>query len=327
MANVPYRWIEVTPKANFAGRDGAGALVYKDRMWLLGGWSKRNSVCFPRTCNNEVWSSTDGATWTLVKPNTFLDESFDPASDWEGRHTAGVVVHDGKMWIIGGDCNQGHYQPDAWCSEDGARWTRVCDALPWGMRALALVHAFKGRLWAMGGQTMPGFVKGDREIFYNDIWSSEDGVRWTKVREHAPWGERGMSSGTVIFKERLCILGGGTYDTPSTPERRYYNDVWSTADGIDWTCHLVHAPWHPRQYHELAVWDDKIWVLEGWHHEGRNRKDVWYSSDGVKWTELPGTPWAPRHAASVFVYHDALWMVAGNNMEPDVWKLVRNGEG
>ena len=25
----------------------------------------------------------------------------------------------------------------------------------------------------------------------------------------------------------------------------------------------------------------------------------------------------------VFVFDDALWMVAGNNMFPDVWKLVR----
>ena len=93
----------------------------------------------------------------------------------------------------------------------------------------------------------------------------------------------------------------------------------------------------PRQYHEVCVWDDKLWVMEGCYHElasesmaaaietGRswNMKDVWYSSDGVSWTELPDTPWAPRHAASPFVYDDALWMVAGNNMKPDVWRLDR----
>ncbi len=55
----------------------------------------------------------------------------------------------------------------------------------------------------------------------------------------------------------------------------------------------------------------------------QNSNDVWYSADGVNWSELPDTPWAPRHAASVFVYDNALWMVAGNNMDSDVWKLVR----
>ena len=64
-----------------------------------------------------------------------------------------------------------------------------------------------------------------------------------------------------------------------------------------------------------------MWVLEG--YSGKNRNDVWHSADGVTWHELPDTPWKARHAASVFVHQDALWLVAGNNMESDVWKLVR----
>jgi len=63
--------------------------------------------------------------------------------------------------------------------------------------------------------------------------------------------------------------------------------------------------------------------MEGGRRDCGNRNDVWYSADGVQWTELPDTPWAPRHAASVFVHDDALWVVTRNNLEPDVWKLVR----
>jgi hypothetical protein len=132
-----------------------------------------------------------------------------------------------------------------------------------------------------------------------------------------------MSSGQAIFGDRMWIIGGGTYDTPTTPERKFYNDVWSTADGINWTCHTERAAFPPRQYHEVAAWDGKMWVMEGYHKDGGNRKDVWYSPDGANWTELPDTPWHPRHAASLFAFDDALWMVAGNNMQPDVWKLVR----
>jgi hypothetical protein len=123
-----------------------------------------------------------------------------------------------------------------------------------------------------------------------------------------------------VFKDRIWILGGGTYDTPTTPKRKFFNDVWSSADGVTWERHTESAPWAPRQYHDVAVFDGRLWVLEG--GDGRaNRKDVWYSSDGANWRELPNTPWAPRHAASVFTFRDALWMVAGNNMFPDVWKL------
>jgi hypothetical protein len=78
-----------------------------------------------------------------------------------------------------------------------------------------------------------------------------------------------------------------------------------------------------RQYHDVAVFDDRLWVLEGYHRNGGNRKDVWHSADGVHWEEVSNTPWKSRHAASVFVFDGALWMVAGNNMQPDVWKLIR----
>jgi hypothetical protein len=316
-----YEWAQVTPKAAFAPRDGAGALVFKDKMWLIGGWNPGDKKHFPRICNNEVWSSADGKTWALEKPNTFLDRSFDPAADWEGRHTAGYVVFKDKMWIVGGDVNQGHYQSDVWSSADGKTWSRAADKVPWGPRALHYTFIFRDKIWVIGGQTMPGFAKSD-EIFYRDVWNSPDGVQWTKVEPKEPyWPARGMIGGSAVFKGRMWILGGGTYDTPTTPQRKFYSDVWSSADGVHWTRHVEKAPWTPRQYHEVAVFDDKLWVLEGWNQTNRN--DVWHSADGVTWQEVPKTPWRPRHAASVFVHDDALWMVAGNNMESDVWKLQR----
>ena len=309
-----YEWRRVTGQAAFAARDGAGALVFRDRMWLLGGWNPGDKTHFPLICNSEVWSSADGAAWTLESPR----------APWEGRHCAGYVVHDGRMWIVGGDCNQGHYQSDVWSSADGIRWDLVSDLVPWAPRALHYTLAFDGRIWVMGGQTMPEFAGGD-EVFHNDVWSTVDGVSWTRVVESAPWQPRGMIGGAAVHDGRMWILGGGTYDTPATPVRMLYNDVWSSEDGIDWERHVAHAPWAARQYHEVAAFDGRMWVMEGWAAESGNRRDVWHSADGVEWTELPDTPWAPRHAASVFVHDGSLWMVAGNNMEPDVWRLSREG--
>jgi hypothetical protein len=328
-----YRWELVTRKASFAPRDGAGALVFRDRMWLLGGWNPSDKSHFPRVCNNEVWSSFDGRDWTLVKPNTHLNASFDAKSDWEGRHTAGYVVLGDKMWIVGGDplqgqydlpLRQGRYQSDVWNSADGKAWTRVADKAPWAPRVLHHTMAFKGKIWVMGGQTLPQFAPME-ERFYRDIWTSADGVKWEQVEAQEPyWSARGMIGGNVVLKGRMWILGGGIYDTPKRPQREMFNDVWSSDDGVHWQRHLAKAPWEPRQYHEVAVFDNRMWVLEGW--SGANRNDVWYSSDGVSWRALSDTPWKPRHAASVFVYKNALWMVAGNNMESDVWKLVRTSK-
>ncbi|MCP4645721.1 MAG: hypothetical protein GY851_35075 [bacterium] len=322
-----YKWIQVTGKAAFAPRDGAGALVYKDKMWLIGGWNPPDKVHFPQKCSNDVWQSTDGATWTLVRPNTYGTEAFDPVREWEGRHTAGYVVFKDEMWIVGGDPLQGHYQYDVWNSSDGKTWDHVNKGhqVPWCPRALHYTVAFKGKIWVMGGQTTSQFAPAENAL-YDDVWNSEDGIHWEKVEPEGPhWSPRGMIGGNVVFNDRIWILGGGTYDTPDEPERRFYNDVWSTADGVHWECHAESTPWHPRQYHDVAVFDGRMWVMEGWNKGNRN--DVWHSADGVAWHEVPDTPWAVRHAASVFVYDDALWMVAGNNMESDVWKLVRDGEG
>ncbi len=317
-----YRWERVTLNAPFAPRDGAGALSYRGKMWFLGGWNPNDKRHFPRICNNEVWSSADGAQWELVKPNTFLDRSFDAASDWEGRHTAGYVVHENRMWIVGGDVNQGHYHFDVWNSEDGKSWNLVNRGrpVPWGPRALHYTAAYRGRIWVLGGQTVPQMAASP-EAIHRDVWTSKDGVDWEKIEPQEPcWSPRGMIGGSAVHRGRLWVLGGGTYDTPKYPARNYYSDVWSTRDGVRWTRHTEAAPWEPRQYHDVAAWDDRLWVMEGYARANRN--DVWYSSDGVNWYELPNTPWKPRHAASVFVHNGSLWMVAGNNMEPDVWKLV-----
>jgi hypothetical protein len=321
-----YQWINVTLEAKYAARDGAGALTFKNKMFLLGGWHPGNKKDFPLICNNEVWSSTDGKQWDLVKPNTFRDRQFDPTSDWEGRHTAGYVVYRDKMWLVGGDANQGHYQPDIWNSSDGVRWTWVNKETPapWGMRALHHTLVFKDKIWVLGGQTMPALASSE-EAFYRDIWTTTDGVKWTQVQPKKPyWSARGIIGGSVVFKGRMWILGGGTYDTPTTKYRNYYNDIWSSADGITWKQHTSSAPWPPRQYHHVTVYDGRMWVLGGYN--AGDHADVWYSSDGVNWYRQFGTPWPPRHAASVFVHDHSLWIAAGSNLGRDVWRLQRSAD-
>ena len=110
---------------------------------------------------------------------------------------------------------------------------------------------------------------------------------------------------------------------PRMKTRTFQSDVWSSADGREWTCHLAEgeAPWPGRSYHDTAAWDGKLWVLGGQRgvadHPDEvgtdgNRNDVWYSEDGEHWEELPDTPWSRRHACSVHVHGDTLFLTAGN---------------
>jgi len=316
-----YRWTEVTKTATFSKRDGAGGVIHNGKMWILGGWAANPAGGVGNVGYNDVWNTTNGRDWVQVRPNTPNNHSV-----WDGRHCGGYVVLDNKMWIVGGDPLLKHYQPDVWSSTDGVKWNQATAAAPWGQRNLHVTMVYDGKIWVMGGQTVPQFVPDVPEAFYNDVWNSSDGVHWTKVTANAPWSPRGMIQGSVEFHGRMWLLGGGTYDTPAHPKRLFYNEVWSTADGVKWQQHAV-APWAPRQYHSVAVFDDRMWVLAGGNTStpGFNRNDVWYSSDGERWTELPNTPWPTRHAGTVFVYGNHLWMVAGSHpgSSPihDVWRL------
>lgn len=322
-----YEWVQVADGAPFAARDGAAGLVHDGKMWLIAGWNPRDKEFFPRVCNNEVWASADGKTWDLIRANTFLDDTFDSNADWEGRHTMGSAVHDGYLWVIGGDFNQGHAQDDVWRSRDGRHWERTAAEVPWGPRGLHHAVSHDGKLWVMGGQSRTELGPDVEEVFYNDVWSSADGVEWSLVTAEAPWEARGMHEGSVVFNDHMWLIGGGTYTTRWKRARLYFLDVWSSADGKDWQRHVEFAPWPPRSYHNTAVFDDRIWVLAGGNsqHLGGDMNDVWYSADGVNWYELPGTPWIRRHAATVFVHDNALWMVAGAPAQDErsVWKLEK----
>ena len=71
---------------------------------------------------------------------------------------------------------------------------------------------------------MPSFAPaGDR--FYDDVWNTQDGIDWERVVPRQPyWPQRGLIGGSVVFQDRMWVLGGGTYDTPGQPERKYYNE-------------------------------------------------------------------------------------------------------
>lgn len=197
-------------------------------------------------------------------------------------------------------------------------WQPITMTAPWAAREGAGLLSYQGKRWLLGGwNPHPALREFFPLVCNNEVWSSADGVEWQQITPREPcWSARGMIGGSAVMNGRIWILGGGTYDPPTTPPRKFYNDVWSSADGIDWPRHTAEAPGFPRQSYDVPVWDNPLWVIEGYHEKGGKRNDVWDSPDGVQWTELSDTPWKPRHAASLIVHNGSLWMIAVNNCNP-----------
>ncbi|MCX5660084.1 MAG: cadherin-like beta sandwich domain-containing protein [Planctomycetota bacterium] len=283
-------WERVTEAAPFAARDSSGELVFKDRMYILGGYTPELVT--------DVWGSADGKAWDMVGK----------VPDEAGINIPVNFSFAGKMWIAG---NTGKL----WSSPDGAVWTLVTEKAPWSGRYGAGSAVFRGRMWVAGGFK-------DGELF-NDVWSSVDGVEWRQETADAPWSRRQLFGNLVSFRERLYVVGGGV--TVYQPFRAYA-DVWSSIDGKSWERVTDEAPWPVRIWSSCIVYRGRIWLLGGFRGQPtwNNFDDVWHTADGRTWERF-NTPtiWSARHELSAYVLHESLWVVAGNAwpLVNDVWRL------
>ncbi len=141
------------------------------------------------------------------------------------------------------------------------------------------------------------------------VWSSTDGVHWKQVAERTPFGVRGYGE-VVVHDGKMWQLGSG-------------EDVWHTTDGVNWTCATKSAPYGKRFAAAVAVYNGKLWVMGGSTPVASNppekhyknittHNDVWCSPDGATWTKvLDHAPWAARQWFIAKVYRDKLWIIGG----------------
>jgi hypothetical protein len=259
-------WQEVTHEAGWKHGDIPTSLTFDGRMWMMGGWYAGRLA--EGSGGNSVWASKDGARWDCVTEK----------AGWSPRLGAAGVVHNGRMWLLGGNeqyffGNDSHLRSDVWSSADGATWTQATAHAPWAPRAFHNALSFQGKLWVFGGGNYLPEYKG-----YNDVWCSEDGVQWTQVTEHAPWHERVWFS-AVVYRGCMWVLGGW-----SKEPNRNYNDVWYTADGVTWRELKTDTIWSERHEHSAYVFEDKLWIVAG---------NAWPLVDDVWVLALPEN-WRPE---------------------------------
>ena len=300
-------WVLETKNAGWQPRDSQGEYVFRDQLWIAGGWFGSYEAP-PR----DVSSSADGRSWKLVQKT----------APWRHSDLPMSLVFQDRMWMMGGWYNgrlPGHSASNqVWWSTDGVTWQQATPAAGWSPRIAAGAVEFRGRMWILGGTE--DYYFGNDKSLKNDVWSSADGIQWKLETAQAGWSPRAYHQ-AVVLHDKIYVFGGGNY----VPVYHAKNDVWSSADGVNWTCETEAAPWHPRIWFSGAVYRGRIWVLGGWSNgPSKNWGDVWHSKDGKKWEQLESkVTWKERHEHSVFVFKDKLW-VAGGMTPPltnEVWSL------
>jgi hypothetical protein len=300
-------WVLVTDSAAWKPRDSSGEVVFKNKLWILGGWF--NSFEPPP---RDIWNSADGIHWNLITNN----------APWKHSDFPMTIAFKNKIWVMGGWYNgrlPDHSASNSvWSSRNGKSWKKISDKSEWTPRIGAGLIQFKGKMWILGGTE--DYYFGDSSSLKNDVWYSDNGKNWKLATANAGWAPRAFHS-AVVFNNKIWIMGGGNY----VPEYKAYNDVWVSEDGIHWTEVTDHTPWSPRLWFSGVVYRDRIWVLGGWsNNPSRNWNDIWYSQDGMNWKKLNANKiWAPRHEHSSFVMNNRIWVTAGNTspLVNDVWYL------
>lgn len=252
-------WMQATASAQFSARLGYTVLNYQNKMWIIGGLDDSSTTL------SDVWNSVDGINWTQVTQTVPFPARF--------GHTS--VVFGGKMWIIGGSGVSGGIVNDVYYSTDGATWTQVLadNAFPGPTQfTQRLGHSsvvFNGLMWVIGGL-------GTGNVELNDVWSSPDGLTWTQVTASSAWDIRNFQQ-VVVFNDKMYLIGGDT----THPGVAYFNDVWSSDDGITWTLETASAPFVARTKFGMINFKNAIYVVGGIQSGAVITNDVWKSSPAL----------------------------------------------
>jgi len=239
-------WQQTNGSAPFGGRFGSQMLSFNGQLWLIGGNSDG-------ALKNDVWSSTDGVTWTNVLPNNYTPGP----NQFNGREDFGAVVFNNLMWVIGGWA--GASKNDVWSSPDGVTWTQVLAngtagaghfAGRWGFACLVYNNA----IWILNGASSAS-AGTNPTAAYGDVWTSTDGSTWSQVstgKLHPLYYEQAVVSSSNLIFLTLGYLWNGWGAQPYQV---------TSSDGITWSQAGVG---YPQRFGHLSLeYNNSIWVMGG----------------------------------------------------------------
>ncbi|MCP4173506.1 MAG: galactose oxidase [Fuerstiella sp.] len=204
-------WTQETAAAGWSPRLSAGLVVFKDRMWMLGG-TENYYFGDNDSLKNDVWSSADGVTW----------QQETAAAPWSARAYHQAAVLNGRIYVFGG----GNYVPeykafnDVWSSADGKTWRQETAHAPWHERLWFPSVVYRGQIWIFGGWS------NNPSTNWGDVWYSPNGRDWKTLQTTESWKERHEHS-AYVMNDRIWIAGGHAKPLSS--------EVWSLQLPRNWT--------------------------------------------------------------------------------------------
>jgi hypothetical protein len=201
------QWNQTATAAGWTPRLASALVVFKGKMWLLGG-IENYYFGDETSLKNDVWSSTDGKQWTRETKH----------AGWSPRAYHQAAVLNDRIYVFGG----GNYVPmyqatnDVWSSADGVHWKQETAAAAWHPRLWFSSVVYCNRMWVLGGWSNNPSNNPSKN--WGDVWHSKDGSHWRQLKTEETWKERHEHS-AFVFQDKLWLAGGHA--------RPLSNEVWS----------------------------------------------------------------------------------------------------
>lgn len=191
-------WTQATDNASFGGIAFHKLVVFKDKLWLIGGVNLDTDLSF----SQRIYATEDGKTWSRVTEN----------APFGARTEFDAIVFKDELYIILG-LESGSSDGEIWRSQDGVSWELISNDISLtGIQSHSAI-AFDGFLFIYGGNTPDiGYV--------NDVWYSRDGEKWKSTPETQTFSflPREWHS-SLIFQNKIWLFAG-------QQKGEVKNDIW-----------------------------------------------------------------------------------------------------
>ncbi len=182
--------------------------------------------------------------------------------------------------------------------------------------------SFKGKLWVIAGMDNSAGGGGGESHWYNDIWSSVDGVNWILENGNAAFSARAFHQ-VLEYNGELYLIGGEE-GNGTGGALIFKADVWKSSDGVLWQQMNPQAQFFGGGTGRAIVFNNKIWMIGGGVFTGRS--SIWTTTNGSDWNEeISSAPFGPREGHAVYEIDNKLFLLGGmstggsSNLKNDIW--------
>lgn len=217
-------------------------------------------------------------------------------------------------------------------SASGAAWTTQTPSptlVPLRRNIGPSAIVFKSQIMIIGGQDP------STNLFVATVQNSQDGRNWGQLTQAPAWAAVGGTTGRslphlAVLNNRLYMMNGRNPNI-SLNGGPYFNDCWSTDDGVVWRLETddmgIGSGFFPRAFAATVVFNGTIMMIGGREATGTTTavtSTILYSYQGKYWGKGLTPAFGVRETHAACVFNGAIYVAGGSNGAgtgyTDCWK-------